>query len=230
MKKKCWACKRVLNKTNFYPSSLIYWDYLCINCHREKGRLYRQVNKKKIAEQKREYAKANKEKLSKCIKEWAKNNKDKIKVNSHRWYVKKKRENPEYFSIIRRGNNSKIVARIRKYRREHPEKVAEWKHKRRGLEAKLGGHFIAEEWKELKKKFNNACPKCQRKEPEIKLTVDHKIPPARWKKWRKENKPNYKWNDIENIQPLCKSCNSKKWIKILPKGTADGSGFDVPDG
>ena len=57
------------------------------------------------------------------------------------------------------------------------------------------------EWSDLKEKFNNKCAICKK---ETKLTKDHIVPLSKG------------GNDfIENIQPLCKSCNSKKHNKIL---------------
>lgn len=66
-----------------------------------------------------------------------------------------------------------------------------------------GNHTI-KEWEELKNKYNFRCVHCFRKEPDIKLTEDHIIPLSK-------NGTNF----ISNIQPLCKSCNSKKGSKIL---------------
>ena len=66
-----------------------------------------------------------------------------------------------------------------------------------------GGNFTLEEWEEIKKNQNYTCPKCNRKEPKIKLTRDHIIPITKEGKHIKDN-----------IQGLCFSCNSKKSNKL----------------
>ena len=98
----------------------------------------------------------------------------------------------------------------RKYRAEHPDWAKSCKHRRRALENKFGGDFTPKQWEELKKTYNYCCVKCGRKEPTIKLTVDHTVPAFMWEVWSKDHTPSYKWNDIENIQSLCGRCNSGK--------------------
>lgn len=82
-------------------------------------------------------------------------------------------------------------------------------HKRRARLLNVEGYFSVEEWEDLKKKYQYTCPNCQKKEPEIKLTRDHIIPLI-----------SGGMNWINNIQPLCKSCNSKKHTKILVPGNS----------
>lgn len=67
----------------------------------------------------------------------------------------------------------------------------------------IGSHTF-DDWKTLKERYNFICPSCHKSEPEIKLTEDHIVPLSKGGS-----------DDIENIQPLCKYCNSKKNIKTM---------------
>ena len=66
-----------------------------------------------------------------------------------------------------------------------------------------GSHTFGE-WELLRKQYGFACPMCRKQEPEIKLTEDHIIPLIK-------GGSDY----IENIQPLCMRCNTKKHTKII---------------
>ena len=73
-------------------------------------------------------------------------------------------------------------------------------HQRRLRLAENGGSYTLQEWKDLCAKYNNRCLCCRR--DDLLLTVDHVIPLIDGGS-----------NDISNIQPLCKSCNSRKNTK-----------------
>jgi len=101
---------------------------------------------------------------------------------------KTKRGMKEYWD--NRGRVSKEHKRIVK-------KVLDYKRK-----STIKGSFSPKEWQDLKEKYNFICPCCGKEESEMKwkkLTVDHIVPLS------KEGT-----NTIENIQPLCLSCNCKK--------------------
>ena len=103
-----------------------------------------------------------------------------------------KKENPER---VRKYN--------KKWRKNNREKIIFWNLKRRAIKLNAEGSHTFKEWEELKEKYNYMCLCCKKSEPEIKLTEDHICPLSKGGT-----------DFIENIQPLCMSCNSKKWKKI----------------
>lgn len=69
---------------------------------------------------------------------------------------------------------------------------------------KNGSYHTFGEWELLKRQYNFICPCCMKSEPTIKLTEDHIIPLSVGGV-----------DTIDNIQPLCKSCNCRKHTKII---------------
>lgn len=75
-------------------------------------------------------------------------------------------------------------------------------YRRREAARLFGNPHTNKEWEDLKKEYDYTCPSCLKREPEVKLTRDHIISLSKGGS-----------DKIENIQPLCKSCNCKKHTK-----------------
>lgn len=87
---------------------------------------------------------------------------------------------------------------------KHPKYRCLKNRKRLFLKRGNGGNHSVLDWENLKAQYNWTCSMCNKKEPFIELTEDHIVPFVKGGT-----------NNINNIQPLCRSCNSKKGIKII---------------
>ena len=146
-----------------------------------------------------------------------------ISLDNKKYYESRKdynREyNKEYLKEYRKLNREKLLEKNRKYnkvhskerieynrewRKNHKDKYRHQKRIRKAREKGAIGSYSLEEWKGLKKKYNYTCPCCGRKEPEIELVADHMV------SLKKGGE-----NTIDNIQPLCRACNSRKYVKCI---------------
>ena len=151
----------------------------------------------------------------------------KLKNPTRYWLGKKFSEEHKqkiFLSNIKNGNfheNPKEYWRnygreyAQKYRESHPGYAysifKRWVDKNRSRvyynnahRKRVSKRHSFEEWEKLKAKYNHICLSCNRQEPEIRLTEDHIIPIIK-------GGTDY----ISNIQPLCRNCNSKKYISDI---------------
>lgn len=85
----------------------------------------------------------------------------------------------------------------RRWKKKNPQRMAHLKARRYARERGAEGSHTVEEWNALKDSNQNKCAICGEEKP---LTKDHKVPLS-------GGGTDY----IDNIQPLCRNCNSKKW-------------------
>jgi 5-methylcytosine-specific restriction endonuclease McrA len=89
----------------------------------------------------------------------------------------------------------------RRWRQLNAERYRALKQRRRARQANAEGYFTPDEWAGLCERYEHKCVCCGKRKS---LTVDHVVPISRGGT-----------NFIENIQPLCVSCNSTKHANII---------------
>jgi 5-methylcytosine-specific restriction endonuclease McrA len=172
------------------------------NKKKENGKRYYKENFVKIAAQKLIYSILHKNEKSEYDKKYREENKDKIKSSRSGYYQKHKQEHDERTKTWTKNNRAKHTSTTKKWLLANPGKVDEYNHKRRSLKLSSPGNGItAKEWNDLLEKYGGRCLACG---STTNITLDHVIPLISGGA-----------NDISNVQPLCKSCNSKKWKRII---------------
>ena len=141
------------------------------------------------------------EKNRAAVRKWYLANPEKVKARSRKWYLVNQEKIKACSRKWRAANPEKVKVRQRKWQIANPEKVKEQSNRHRARKYLNGGSFTAMEWVALCKEHGYKCLACGEAKP---LTADHVIPLVLGGV-----------NLIENIQPLCKSCNSKKGTQIM---------------
>ena len=186
-------------------------------------RQYRTDRHEEIKEYNRQYYTEHSEEIKERNAQW--------RANNPEYYIEHREEILERQHQYYAKNREKINERCRQYRKEHPREYNEEDRKRgaqwrannpnyhhqyridnadkyrahtanrhaRSMAAE--GTFTDEQFTELCKQYDNRCLRCREVK---KLAADHIVPLSK-------GGSNY----IDNIQPLCKSCNSKKGTRTI---------------
>lgn len=179
---------------------------ICKSCKSEYDRIYREKNKSRISEKQSEYWKANKEKIKISFSDWYAKNFQKVKETNNKWKEKNLLKVSLYQKEWRAKNEKSLKEYQRKYREDNREELNKKHlpitHKRRSRIAENGGSYSIKEWLLVCEYYGNKCLKCGATDK--KLTVDHVKPTALGGT-----------SNIDNLQPLCQSCNSSKHAKEI---------------
>lgn len=102
----------------------------------------------------------------------------------------------------RQRNAEHVKAYRKRYRQENRHKIRTFAAKRRAISRNAGGEMSASQWAALQAQYEYRCLCCGMQD--VNLTIDHVVPLSKGGT-----------NLIDNIQPLCKSCNCRKGKKII---------------
>ena len=137
-------------------------------------------------------------------RKWYAENREKVREKYRKWYAENLEQQRERERKRRAEHPEQVRENYRKWNINNPEKVLENNRTYRARKKGNGGKITAKEWLWLKEFYDFTCLACERKEPEIELTLDHVIPLKLGGK-----------NSIDNAQPLCRSCNCIKHAKHI---------------
>lgn len=137
------------------------------------------------------------------LQEWYRINRERLLA-----HYKSSRSAPAAAKQIRQYHSKWYIQhRIKKlaanklWRDTHVEQQTFFSRRRRVRKLFIGGSHTLEEWHMVKQLYGNACANCGR--IDVAIHQDHKIPLARGGT-----------DNIDNIQPLCKPCNSSKGTRV----------------
>lgn len=170
-----------------------------IDHYRERERQYVESKKEHYQELKRAHQKAHPERYAEIDRKWKETHREEINEKAK----ERRQKDLEHYREIGRKSYERHAEERRKYSLEyyklHPEKSVAANNRRRALKYASKTTHTEEEWQDLKTFYNFNCLCCGKQEPEIKLTRDHVLPLTQGGS-----------DSIDNVQPLCARCNSKK--------------------
>lgn len=211
--KTCTMCQ-VAKSLDQFGSDISRKDGLHPHC-KECKKEWRKANSHLLTARSREWNRANPKRTAEYKKTWR--NRDPGKTRSsdrektQRWRhlnPEKERANRKRYYENLRSDPVRLDERRKKqsnyssqWAKSNPEKVRITKNTRRARIAGAGGTYTSQEWNALCEYFHNKCLCCGSNDP---LTADHVVPLSSGGS-----------NTIDNLQPLCFSCNCKKGTKTI---------------
>lgn len=189
--KTCTKCKKSKPLTEFGKRGLGYksWCKLC-----NSG-----ANSKALTE-KRNSDSSFRNKENARTAQWRKDNpaarSDYYQENRER----EREQNRKWIQQNRPWTTAEKKAYLKKWREENRELKNLYQALRKNRIRANGGNVTAKEWQDLCSYYGNVCLKCGKSG----VTMDHIIPVSKGGR-----------HEIDNLQPLCGSCNSSKGTKTI---------------
>lgn len=212
--KTCTGCGVEKDPSEFYAASRESDRRMskCKSCVKARAREYRRTHREHRAryektranlshriEARRKYQEEHKEQIAEYKKAWTKANAARTAASKREYYER---------------NREEVIARSEEWAENNLEKVRRFKannkRMRRAAKHASPGNFTAKEFEDLCGEYGNRCLCCGI--TGVELEADHVVPLTRGGS-----------DDIENIQPLCGTCNRSKFVKIVDYRTGENA-------
>lgn len=188
LKRRCKACIRDYNAAYREANRDYYLEYC---------RTWQAEHVDHVREYRREYSQKNVERRRQNFRSWVERNRERMRELGRRRDPDKRRLSVRTWQ---RNHPDRKQAIDRAYRLANPLAKRVNEHRRQARKRGNGGSFTTMEWRALCGWFGGVCLSCGNSE----LTVDHVVPIHMGGR-----------NSIENLQPLCRSCNSSKGTRTI---------------
>lgn len=201
--KICSRCKKELPISKF-PKHKRSRDGLgawCKECHREYNKVYQRTHRKESCRRVRKWRRRNKEKINRRIRESydPQKRRERYMRNRETELARQREYNQRPEVKVRHREQQRLwISRNRELKREY------WRQYNARKQGADGSHST-DEWLSICKKCGWLCAACGIAHTEDNpLTMDHIVPLSK-------GGTDY----IDNIQPLCRKCNSKKGTRTI---------------
>lgn len=134
-------------------------------------------------------------------KSWRAANREQHRAHARAYAAKHPDRVAERHRRWRRAHPDRLLQRTRSWRARHPHAMKVYNHRRRARHKAAQGDFTQAQWIALCDAHGGCCAACGER---TALTADHIVPLSRGGS-----------NGIDNIQPLCRSCNSRKHTRTV---------------
>jgi len=201
--KSCWSIRCKAYKTNnpdAVRANKKKWNAEHAEQEIQRKKQWYADNAEKEKEAVRKRHAENPEKYYLQGKKWREENKDKANEYARVWRSANLEKSAAIKSKWQSQNKEKVNEINQSWRKSNPDKTKQYRQNRRAHLMGNGGVIKAQEWKDLCLLYGNKCLCCGR--DDVSLTIDHVIPLTKGGS-----------NTIDNAQPLCQSCNSRKGTK-----------------
>lgn len=174
----------------------------------KKQKEYYQLHKEQSRKNGKLWKELNPEKYRDGIKKAKDKNRTDIRKKGREYYWANREARQVYRQEYYQKNKNKERYNSKKWNTAHPEKIAEYNHRRRARRKGAQQYALsAEQWVAVKTAYKNRCAYCNCESDS--LTQDHVIALSRGGD-----------HEIYNIVPACITCNKRKYSKMAPPGKA----------